>query len=285
MLRIGCHLSASRGYLAMGRQAVEIGANTFQFFTRNPRGSRIRKLDPKDISAYQSFAQENGISDLLAHAPYTVNPASDRPEVREFALQVLTEDLERLGHLPGTMYNLHPGSHVRQGTEKGIQYIADALNAVLQPQQKTRILLETMAGKGTEIGRSFGELADILAGTVHSHLVGICLDTCHVHDAGYNICSGLDEVLTQFDRIIGLEKLQAVHLNDSMNVCGAHKDRHAGIGEGAIGLEALARVINHPVLRHLPFYLETPNDMEGYAREIALLRARYTGDAEESPAI
>lgn len=259
----------------MGRQAVEIDANTFQFFSRNPRGSRARSLDLEDISAYRTFAGEHGLTGLLAHAPYTVNPASDKAEVREFALKVLREDIERLEHLPGTMYNVHPGSHVRQGTKKGISYIVQALNEVLDRDQKTVVLLETMAGKGTEIGRSFEELADILCGVTCPDLLGICLDTCHIYDGGYDVCTDLDGVLSLFDKVLGLHKLRAVHLNDSLNVCGSHKDRHACIGKGEIGLAALTRVINHPALRHLPFYLETPNNLEGYACEIALLRENY----------
>lgn len=278
MLRIGCQLSSARGYLAMGREAVRIGANTFQFFTRNPRGGAVRALDTEDIAAYRAFAREHGLADLLAHAPYTLNPGSAKPEVREFALQVLAEDLARLELLPGTMYNLHPGAHIGQGTEAATEHIAFALNSVLMPGQRTVVLLETMAGKGTEVGRTFAELAAIMERVERPDLMGVCLDTCHVHEAGYDVCADLDTVLGEFDRLIGLERLRAVHLNDSKNPRGARKDRHERIGEGEIGLEALVRIINHPKLRNLPFFLETPNDAEGYAAEIALLRARYQGD-------
>lgn len=275
MLRIGCQLSSAKGYLAMGRQAVEIGANTFQFFTRNPRGGAVRALNREDIAAYRSFAGEHGLTGLLAHAPYTVNPCSAKEELREFAIRVLREDLERLELLPGTMYNFHPGSHTGQGAETGIRFIADALNSVLAPEQTTVPLLETMAGKGTEIGRTFGELAEIIGRVELGSRIGICLDTCHVHEAGYDIGASLDAVLDEFDRILGLGRLRAVHLNDSRNPRGAHKDRHEKIGAGTIGLEALARIINHPRLRDLPFYLETPNDLAGYAEEIRLLRGLY----------
>lgn len=281
MLRIGCQLSSAKGYLAMGRQAVEIGANTFQFFTRNPRGGRVKALDPQDVEAYRAYAARHGLTDLLGHAPYTVNPSAAREDLREFAVRVLREDIERLELLPGSMYNFHPGSHVGQGTEAGTEHIAAALNSVLRPDQKTVVLLETMAGKGTEIGRTFAEIQAVIERVELSDLVGVCLDTCHAHDAGYDICAGLDSVLAEFDRILGLRRLRAVHLNDSKNPCGSRKDRHERIGAGAIGVEALARVINHPQLRDLPFFLETPNDLEGYAAEIRLLRELYQEPATE----
>ena len=272
MLRIGCQLSSARGYLAMGRQAVSIGANTFQFFTRNPRGGAVKALDLDDIAAYRDFASSHGLGDLLAHAPYTVNPARAKKEVRDFARQAMAEDLARLELLPAVMYNLHPGAHVGQGTAAGVAHVAAALNSVLTPDQHTPVLLETMAGKGTEIGRSFEEIAQIIAAVELNDRMGVCLDTCHVHEAGYALCESLDAVLAEFDGIIGLGRLRAVHLNDSKNLRGARKDRHEKIGEGQIGLEALAHIINHPLLRDLPFFLETPNDPAGYAREIRLLR-------------
>lgn len=275
MLRIGCQLSSAKGYLAMGREAVKIGANTFQFFTRNPRGGAVKALDEEDIAAYRSFASEHGLGGLLAHAPYTVNPCSAKEDLRDFAVRVLREDIERLELLPGTMYNFHPGSHTGQGSQAGIEFIAAALNSVLEPWQSTVVLLETMAGKGTEIGRTFEELAEIISRVELGSTLGVCLDTCHVHEAGYDICANLNDVLSEFDRILGLGRLRAVHLNDSRNPRGAHKDRHEKIGEGEIGLEALAQVINDPRLRALPFYLETPNDLDGYAAEIRLLRGLY----------
>ncbi len=275
MLTIGCHLSSSQGYLAMGQTALSIGASTFQYFTRNPRGGRAKPLDEKDAEAFVNFARENGIHTPLAHAPYTLNGCSADPRVRAFARETMADDLARLQHIPGSCYNFHPGSHVRQGVDTGIAYITEMLNEVLAPEQTTTVLLETMAGKGTEIGRSFEELRRILDGVELSSHLGVCLDTCHVWDAGYDIAEHLDQVLDEFDRTIGLSRLKAIHLNDSQNPLGAHKDRHARIGEGCIGLEALVRVINHPALRTLPFYLETPNDLDGYAREIALLKSRY----------
>lgn len=275
MLRIGCQLSSAKGYLAMGREAVKIGANTFQFFTRNPRGGAVKALDEEDIAAYRIFASEHGLGGLLAHAPYTVNPCSAKEDLRDFAVRVLREDIERLELLPGTMYNFHPGSHTGQGSQAGIEFIAAALNSVLEPWQSTVVLLETMAGKGTEIGRTFEELAEIISRVELGSTLGVCLDTCHVHEAGYDICANLNDVLSEFDRILGLGRLRAVHLNDSRNPRGAHKDRHEKIGEGEIGLEALAQVINDPRLRALPFYLETPNDLDGYAAEIRLLRGLY----------
>ena len=259
----------------MGKDALKIGANTFQFFTRNPRGSKAKAIDPEDIARYLELAKAHNFQVLLAHAPYTLNACSADEKVREFARMTMADDLERMAYLPGNMYNFHPGSHVGQGTEQGIGQIAGLLNELLKPAQQTMVLLETMSGKGTEVGRSFEELREIIDRVELQDKVGICLDTCHVHDGGYDIIHDLDGVLTEFDRIIGLERLKAVHLNDSMNPQGSHKDRHAKIGEGEIGLEALVRVINHPALRTLPFYLETPNELEGYGQEIALMRAAF----------
>lgn len=275
MLTVGCHLSSSKGYLAMGKDAVKINANTFQFFTRNPRGGNAKAIVPSDVEAYLAFAAEHNITRILAHAPYTLNACSADEHLREFARATMADDLARMEYTPGNCYNFHPGSHVKQGVEIGITYISDMLNAILKPEQTTTVLLETMAGKGSEIGRSFEELREILDRVTLSDHMGVCLDTCHVWDGGYDIVNHLDEVLTEFDRIIGLSRLKAIHLNDSLNPLGAHKDRHARIGEGYIGKEALLRIINHPALRKLPFYLETPNELDGYAAEIALLRENY----------
>lgn len=274
MLHIGCHLSASKGFEAMGRTALEIGADTFQFFTRNPRGSRAKDIDPQDVQALRQLLAEHHFAPLIAHAPYTLNPASADPKTREFARQTLADDLQRMEYLPGNLYNFHPGSHVGQGAEAGIRLIIDTLNEILTPDLHTTVLLETMAGKGSEIGRSFEELKQILDGVKENDKMGVCLDTCHVHDAGYSLAE-LDDTLTAFDKQIGLSRLKAVHLNDSLNPQGSHKDRHAPIGQGTIGTEVLAGVINHPALKHLPFCLETPNDLAGYAREIALIRRLY----------
>ncbi|WP_251493980.1 deoxyribonuclease IV [Otoolea muris] len=275
MLKIGCHLSSSKGYAAMGREARRIGADTFQFFTRNPRGGSAKQLDPEDVAEFLAFAREQGIEKILAHAPYTLNACSADPHVREFARNTMADDLERLEYTPGNYYNFHPGSHVKQGAEKGIEYISGMLNTVLKPGQHTTVLLETMSGKGSEVGRSFEELRAILDRVELSDQMGVCLDTCHVWDAGYDIAGNLDGVLEEFDRIIGLGRLKAIHLNDSMNPLGAAKDRHAKIGEGRIGLRALSGVVCHPALRELPFYLETPNDLDGYAREIALMKEEW----------
>ncbi|EFE12339.1 apurinic endonuclease (APN1) [Clostridium sp. M62/1] len=275
MLRIGCHLSSAKGYLAMGREAKKIDAGTFQFFTRNPRGGNAKEIDPEDVRAFLEFSRQEDIVPLLAHAPYTLNGCSADESIRVFARNTMEDDLRRMEFTPGNLYNFHPGSHVKQGVETGIEYIAGMLNAILKPEQTTTVLLETMAGKGSEVGRSFEELREILDRVALSEKMGVCLDTCHVWDGGYDIVNHLDEVLTEFDRVIGLSRLKAIHLNDSQNPLGAHKDRHARIGEGQIGLEALVRVINHPALKRLPFYLETPNDLDGYAREIALLKSRY----------
>ena len=275
MLKMGCHLSSSKGFLAMAETAEKIGANTFQFFTRNPRGGKAKALDEEDVGAFLRRAKELGIGPIVAHAPYTLNACGAEERVREFALETMADDLERMEWIPGNYYNFHPGSHVKQGAETGIRLIAEALNAVLKPEQHTTVLLETMAGKGSEVGRSFEELREILDRVELADHMGVCLDTCHVWDAGYDIAGRLDEVLGEFDRIIGLDRLRAVHLNDSLNPLGARKDRHARIGEGCIGAEALVRVVNHPALRGLPFVLETPNELDGYAGEIAFFRERY----------
>lgn len=274
MLQIGCHLSASKGYLAMGKEAQSINANTFQFFTRNPRGGKAKAIDLKDVEKHLSFASEHSISRILAHAPYTLNAASADPAIREFAKNTMADDLSRMEYTPGNCYNFHPGSHVGQGVETGISFIADMLNEILSPQQNTTVLLETMAGKGSEIGRDFYEIKEILDRVNLKEKMGVCLDTCHIWDGGYDIANHLDEVIQEFDTVIGLSNLKAIHLNDSMNPLGAHKDRHAKIGEGEIGLDALVRVINHPALCHLPFYLETPNELDGYKKEIEILRER-----------
>lgn len=276
MMKIGSHISSAKGYAAMGRQARKLGASTFAFFTRNPRGGGAKALDEADVAAYLAEAAENGVTGpLVAHAPYTMNACAADAHLREFARGMMREDLARMEHLPGNFYNFHPGSHVGQGAAAGVAWITAQLNDVLNAAQRTTVLLETMAGKGSEVGRSFEELRAILDGVALSDKMGVCLDTCHVWDAGYDIVGDLDGVLTQFDKVIGLEKLKAVHLNDSMNPLGARKDRHAQIGAGHIGLDAFGRIINHPALRELPFILETPNDDDGWAREIALLRDLY----------
>ncbi len=277
MLRIGCHLSSSKGFFAMGEEAVKINANTFQFFTRNPRGGKAKELDLEDIQAYITFAKQHDIDHILAHAPYTLNACAKDEGLRGFARETMADDLMRLSYLPGAMYNFHPGSHVGQGVEQGVAYIAELLNAIIKPEQKTTILLETMAGKGSEVGRSFEELRSILDAVKLTEKMGVCLDTCHVYDAGYDIVDHLDDVLSEFDRIIGLDRLKAIHLNDSKNPFASHKDRHERIGEGSIGLAAMVRIINHPALKNLPFFLETPNELPGYGAEIALLRQRYQG--------
>ncbi|MBD5395283.1 MAG: deoxyribonuclease IV [Lachnospiraceae bacterium] len=275
MLRIGCHLSCSKGFLAMGKEAVKIGANTFQFFTRNPRGGNAKPLDLADIADYLEFAAENGIARILAHAPYTLNAAAKDENLREFAFATMQDDLKRLEHIPDAMYNFHPGSHVSQGAETGIGLISDQLNRLFEEEFKTTVLLETMAGKGSEVGRSFEELRSIIDKVEKNDKLGVCLDTCHVFDGGYDIVNDLDGVLKEFDRIIGLERLKAVHLNDSLNTLGCHKDRHAKIGEGGIGLTAIEAVINDARLKDLPFYLETPNELPGYQKEIELLKSLY----------
>ena len=275
MLNIGCHLSVSKGFFAMGKEAESIGANTFQFFTRNPRGSKAKAIDEKDIEKYRAFAEDKKFVKILAHAPYTLNPCSKDENTRQFALETMADDMVRMEYLPNNMYNFHPGSHVGQGAEKGIEFIAETLNKVIKKGQHTKILLETMAGKGTEVGRNFKELRKIIDLVEHNEVLGVCFDTCHVHDAGYDIVNDLDGVLKEFDNIVGIERLCAVHINDSMNPCGSHKDRHEKIGKGYIGLEAFERIINDYRLRKLPFYLETPNDIEGYKSEIELLRSLY----------
>lgn len=275
-LYLGYHLSSANGFEAMGREAISAGANTFAFFTRNPRGGKAKDIDPDDAKALRSMV-ENAFGPLVAHAPYTLNPCSDKPNVREFAHICMVEDLERMEYLPGNYYNFHPGSHVGQGVDAGITMIVDLLNDIISPSQNTILLLETMSGKGSEIGGTFEELAAILDGVKQKDHVGVCMDTCHVHDAGYDIAGDLDGVLDAFDRIVGLDKLKALHINDSKNPLGSHKDRHACIGEGTLGLDAIGRFINHPALAGLPCILETPNDFEGYKREIELLRAYDAG--------
>lgn len=275
MLYIGCHLSSSGGFMAMGRQAAEIGANTFAFFTRNPRGGAAKPVNPQDAADFMKFAAENNFGKLVAHAPYTMNACAADENIRRFAREAMADDLARMEYVPGNYYNFHPGSHVKQGTEIGTALIAEQLNTVLTKEQSTIVLLETMAGKGSEMGRNFGEIREIIDRTELQEKLGVCLDTCHVWDGGYDIVNDLDGVLEQFDRIIGLDRLKAIHLNDSLNPLDAHKDRHAKIGEGHIGSEALIKVINHPALRELPFILETPNDIDGYAREINFLRENY----------
>lgn len=273
MIRIGCHLSSSKGFLHMGKEAVSIGANTFQFFTRNPRGSRAKAIDEKDVERYLEYASEQGISQILAHAPYTLNACSADEHTREFALMTMEDDLKRMEYIPGNCYNFHPGSHVGQGIEKGIEEIANTLNQILKPEQRTTVLLETMSGKGSEVGSRFEELAQIIEKVELKEKMGVCLDTCHVYDAGYDIVNDLDKVIDEFDHIIGLDRLKAIHVNDSKNPFASHKDRHEKIGEGSLGLEAIRRVIYHPKLTHLPFYLETPNELDGYAAEMRLLRS------------
>ena len=275
MLKIGCHLSSSKGFLAMGKEAVKINANTFQFFTRNPRGGSAKALDETDISKFLDFSAANSISTLLAHAPYTLNACAADPGIRKFAFEMMSDDLARMEYLPGNLYNFHPGSHVQQGVEAGIAYIAELLNAVIKPEQTTTILLETMAGKGSEIGRTFEEILSIIDKVKIKDKLGVCLDTCHVYDAGYDIVNNLDGVLEEFDNVIGLHLLKAIHLNDSKNPFQSHKDRHELIGEGYIGTDAILNIINHPKLRDLPFYLETPNDLAGYAAEIKFLKDHY----------
>lgn len=275
MLTIGCHLSISKGYLHMGQEALSLGGNTFQYFTRNPRGGKARAFDESDMKALLAFMKEHNFGKVLGHAPYTLNACAADPSLCQFAKNMMREDLERLEFLPHQLYNFHPGSHVKQGVDAGIEYIVEALNEVLFEGMQTTVLLETMAGKGTEVGRTFEEIARIIDGVKLKEYIGVCMDTCHIHEGDYDIIGDLDGVMDSFDRIIGLERLQAIHLNDSKNPRGAHKDRHEKIGEGHIGLEAITAVINHPALRNLPFYLETPNELDGYAKEIALLRSVY----------
>ena len=272
MLRIGCHLSSSKGYRAMAKDAKKINANTFQFFTRNPRGGNAKAIDENDVKVFLTEAQSLDITPILAHAPYTLNACSADPKLRDFAKRTMADDLVRMEYTPGNMYNFHPGSHVKQGTEIGIQFIAEMLNEILSPAQTTTVLLETMAGKGSEVGGAFEELRQILdLIELNSHM-GVCFDTCHIWDGGYDIANHLDDILAEFDNKIGLKRLKAIHLNDSQNPIGAHKDRHAKLGEGYIGLDTFKRIVTHPELRHLPFFLETPNDLDGYAHEIQMMR-------------
>lgn len=278
MLTIGCHLSSSKGFLAMGKAAVGLGANTFQFFTRNPRGSSAKPLDLADIAAYRAFAEKHALAPFLAHAPYTLNACAAESKIRAFTAATIADDLARLEHIPGCAYNFHPGSHVQQGVDAAIPYIIEMLNAVLKPEQTTTVLLETMAGKGSEIGRTFEELRAVIDGVELQEHLGICLDTCHVFDGGYDIAHDLEGVLERFDNVLGLERLKAVHLNDSKNILGSRKDRHESLGLGSIGQEAFIRIINHPALRHLPFYLETPGGEPGYAREISMLQQHRTAE-------
>lgn len=277
MLNIGCHLSTSKGFKHMGDEALSLGANTFQFFTRNPRGGAVKKMDEKDAAALMALAQEHQFAPLLGHAPYTLNACSADSHIREFAHMVIKDDLANMEFLPNNLYNFHPGSHVGQGVEAGIDLIVQLLNQALRPEQTTLVLLETMSGKGSEVGSSFEEISQILSRVNLIEKMGVCLDTCHIYAAGYDIVNDLDGVLTQFDEIIGLEKLQAIHLNDSLTPYGSRKDRHAKIGQGTIGMEAIANIINHPRLRHLPFLLETPNELPGYEEEIKLLSAAFRG--------
>ncbi|WP_294385144.1 deoxyribonuclease IV [uncultured Clostridium sp.] len=275
MLNIGCHLSTTKGFKNMGKEALSIGANTFQFFTRNPRGGKAKDIDEKDINELLEIMKKNNFAKILAHAPYTLNGCSADENTRKFATEMMADDLVRMEYLPNNLYNFHPGSHVKQGVDVGIDYIVEMLNTVLKPEQTTTVLLETMAGKGTEIGRTFEEIAEIINRVELKDHLGVCLDTCHVYDAGYDIVNDLDNVLEEFDKIIGLNRLKAIHLNDSKNPFKSHKDRHEKIGEGSLGLEGISRIINHPKLRHLPFFLETPNELEGYKNEIELLKEQY----------
>ena len=275
MFKIGCHLSSSKGFLAMGKEALSINANTFQFFTRNPRGGSAKELDLDDVKKYIEFAKANNFTNIVAHAPYTMNPASKDESIRNFTVEMIKDDLERLEHIPGSYYNFHPGSHVMQGVEVGIKFIVEMLNKVLTPNMQTTVLLETMSGKGSEIGRNFEELKTIIDSTTLNEKLGVCLDTCHVYDAGYDIVNNLEGVLEEFDKIIGLKKLKAIHLNDTMNPFSSHKDRHQKIGEGYLGLESIIKIINNKYLRELPFILETPNETQGYKNEIAVLRKDF----------
>lgn len=276
MLNIGCHLSTTKGFENMGKEALSIGANTFQFFTRNPRGGKAKDIDIIDMEKLLTIAKENNFAKILAHAPYTLNACSADERTREFAREMMEDDLRRMELMPNNLYNFHPGSHVKQGVDVGINYIVELLNSVLKEEQTTTVLLETMAGKGTEVGRSFEEIAEIISKVNLKDKMGVCLDTCHIYDAGYDIVNDLDSVLDEFDRIIGLDRLKAIHLNDSKNPFKSHKDRHEKIGEGFLGLDAITKIINHPKLKHLPFFLETPNELDGYKEEIELLRGRYT---------
>lgn len=274
MFTIGCHLSASKGYLAMAKQAVNIGANTFQFFTRNPRGGKAKEINEDDVKAFLQYSKEHGINKILAHAPYTLNACSADSGIREFAKNTMADDLKRMEYTPGNYYNFHPGSHVGQGVEVGIDFIAEMLNEILTKDQTTIVLLETMSGKGSEVGRNFEELKAIIDKVKLKDKLGVCLDTCHIWDGGYDVVNNFDGVLDEFDKIIGLEKLKAIHLNDSKNDLASHKDRHEKIGEGKIGLDAISKIINNDRIKDLPFYLETPNEIDGYEKEIELLKKR-----------
>ena len=274
MLNIGCHLSTTKGYENMGKEALSIGANTFQFFTRNPRGGKAKAIDIEDIEKLVKLAQENNFVKILAHAPYTLNACSGDERTRELAKEMMKDDLYRMEFMPDNLYNFHPGSHVKQGVEVGINYIVEMLNEVLTEDQRTTVLLETMAGKGSEVGRTFEEIAEIISRVNLKDKMGVCLDTCHVHDGGYDIINDLDGVLEEFDRVIGLDRLKAIHLNDSKNPQNSHKDRHEKIGEGYLGIEAITRIINHPKLKDLPFFLETPNELDGHKEEIELLKSK-----------
>lgn len=272
MFYIGCHLSVAGGFAAMGRDALKVGANVFQYFTRNPRGGKAKDIDPADVEEYLGLAKQNGFGKILAHASYTINPCSADKRTRDFAHEMMADDMLRMEVVPGSLYNFHPGSHVGQGVDAGIELIVATLNAIMKPEQTTTVLLETMAGKGSEVGSTFEELRKIIDGVKLQDKMGVCLDTCHISDAGYDVIDDLDGVLDAFDSIIGLDRLKAIHLNDSKNPPASHKDRHEKIGDGTLGLQVVNNVINHPKLRHLPFYLETPNELDGYAKEIALLK-------------
>lgn len=273
MLRIGPHVSYSKGFLNMAKTASSIGANTFQYFMRNPRGARAKAIDEKDLEEFKKFIEENNMGPILTHAPYTMNLASKTERTREIAHIILEDDLKKMEMLPGNLYNLHPGSHVGQGVEEGTRLIVEALDSVLWDGMNTKVLLETMAGKGTEIGRSFEEIRDIIDRSKFGDNIYVCLDTCHIFEAGYDIVNNLDGVLEEFDNVIGLEKLKAIHINDSKNPLGARKDRHEKIGEGSLGIETFERIVNHPVLQNIPMYLETPNELDGYEKEIQILRS------------
>ena len=276
MLHIGCHLSAAKGFLHMGQEALSLKADTFQFFTRNPRGGNAKEISARDVEDFLAFAKQHQFTTILAHAPYTINPCSDNPQTREFAELAMRDDLERMEYVPHNLYNFHPGSHVGQGIDTAIELISELLNKVLKPEHTTTVLLETMSGKGSEVGSTFEELRHIIDRIDLRDKLGVCLDTCHVYSAGYDIVNRLDEVLEQFDKIIGLNRLKAIHLNDSMTEFNSHKDRHEKIGKGTLGAEAIIRFINHPALRNLPFLLETPNELDGYAAEIKFLKENYT---------
>ena len=272
-MRIGAHLSASKGYTHMLKEALSIGADTFQFFTRNPRGGKAKDIDEADVQTFLKESSENGVNIILAHAPYTLNCCSANEDTRRFARETFADDLKRMEYIPGMLYNFHPGSHVGQGAEKGIALITEVLNEVMFPEMTTTVLLETMAGKGSEVGRSFEELKSIIDGVSLKDKIGVCLDTCHVFDGGYDIVDDLDGVLEAFDRVIGIGRLKALHLNDSKNTLGSHKDRHEKIGQGNIGIVAFENIVNHPYLKDLPMFLETPNELDGYAAEIKLLKS------------